>query len=151
MTTIGHLLKKRNSCEVKVKVRVKIVKIELATSASDRKFMVWLQRKGKSRGTALVNGNGLEVTFGEDVTLSVTLYKDHETGLYSRKRFSLVVFAQQQGLDLNSAPTMVKKLGRCEIDVSHSSELKCVRLRPAALGEYVDAKIWFSVSVDDRC
>lgn len=148
MTTFGHLTKKRNSCEVKLKVRVEVVKLELATSGSDKKFMVWLQRKGKARGTGIVNGNGLEAIFGESITLSVTLYRDYDTGLYSRKRFSLVVFAQKQ--DPGCAPTMMKKFGRCEIDVSHSSEVKCVRLRPAALGEYVDAKIWYSVSVDDR-
>lgn len=133
---------------MKLKVRVEVVKLELATSGSDKKFMVWLQRKGKARGTGIVNGNGLEAIFGESITLSVTLYRDYDTGLYSRKRFSLVVFAQKQ--DPGCAPTMMKKFGRCEIDVSHSSEVKCVRLRPAALGEYVDAKIWYSVSVDDR-
>mmetsp|Transcript_16310 Transcript_16310/g.23285 ORF Transcript_16310/g.23285 Transcript_16310/m.23285 type:complete len:152 (-) Transcript_16310:54-509(-) len=151
MTTIGHLLKIHNTSEVKAKIRVKIRKAEFPNDTSGRKYMVWLKRKGKSRGTALVNGKGLEVTFDEDVTLSVTLYKDHRTGLYQRKRFALTLFSQQQVLDSNiSAPTMAKEIGYCEIDVSHSSELNCVRLRPKVTGGYVDAKIWFSVTVDDH-
>ena len=150
--TLGHILKTRNTTVVNAKARVKIKKIELANDASDKKFMVWLKRKGKSRGTALAQGRGLDAIFNEDITLSVTLYRDHRTGLYHRKRFSISVFCQPQLSDqAASVGVMAKEFGWCEIDVSHSSELRSVRLRPPKVGTYVDAHIWFSVTLDDRC
>jgi hypothetical protein len=51
---LGHFVKTFNTTAVPAKVEVKIHGMTLSGDASDKKFMVWLQRKGKSRGTALV-------------------------------------------------------------------------------------------------
>ena len=52
--SLGHFVKTLNTTPVPAKVSVQIHNMTLSTDASDKKFMVWLQRKGKSRGTALV-------------------------------------------------------------------------------------------------
>jgi len=51
---LGHLMKTLNTKAVSAKVEVKIHDMTLSEDASDKKFMVWLQRKGKSRGTTLI-------------------------------------------------------------------------------------------------
>lgn len=52
--TLGHFVKRLNTTPVNAKVQVRIHNMTMSKDASDKKFMVWITRKGKSRGTALV-------------------------------------------------------------------------------------------------
>jgi hypothetical protein len=89
--SLGHLFKTLNTTPVASKVSVHISSMSLSgASTGDRKFMVWLQRKGKSRGTALVRAVGSTVEWGETVSLSCTLYRG-SNGEVRRKRFDVVV------------------------------------------------------------
>lgn len=75
---------------VPAKVSVHVHDLTLSNDASDKKFMVWLQRKGKSRGTALVRAESNAVIWDESVTQTCTLYQDNKS-TFKRKKFSVVV------------------------------------------------------------
>jgi len=112
--SLGHLIKTLNTTPVASKVSVHVSTMSLSANASDRKFMVWLQRKGKSRGTALVRATGASVNWAETVTQTCTLYRCPD-GTCKRKRFDVVVIwnsCQEE------APGQV--FGKVEIDVSES-------------------------------
>ncbi|GMH67656.1 hypothetical protein TrRE_jg678 [Triparma retinervis] len=115
---LGHFVKTLNTTAVAAKVEVKIHGMTLSEDASDKKFMVWLQRKGKSRGTALIKAEGSAVVWDEAVTQTCTLYQDAK-GLFKRKRFAVVVIWNSCNQE---APG--QQFGTVEVDLSHSSEMK---------------------------
>lgn len=80
--SFGHFYKTLNTTACTSRVSVKISSLKLSGNCSDKKFMVWLQRKGKSRGTCLVRSESdlsedtSTVRWDENVTMSCTLYKE---------------------------------------------------------------------------
>ena len=88
---LGHLIKSIGTSSVEARVKVTIKSMALSADASDKKFMVWLKRKGKSRGTALVRAEGCEVNWNESVTQTCTLLRSKGSGFLKSKRFNVVV------------------------------------------------------------
>ncbi len=138
MKTIG-------TTPVQAKIIVHISEMTITKNASDRKFMVWLQRKGKSRGTDLVKAEGSRAIWDESVTQTVTLYQDKKTGSFKRKRYIVSVIWNSCR---EEAPG--QEFGRVEIDVAVPSSMReynlrnCIdaeaRIKLDIAVEYIDAK-----------
>lgn len=75
------------------------------------RFMVWLKRKEKSRGTGLKETIGKTVVWDEDITMSSTLYRDKSTGFFKQKRYTVVVIKDSG-----------EYFGTCEINISKDVE-----------------------------
>jgi len=88
---LGHLYKTLNTTAVEAKVLVTVNVMTLSADASDKKFMVWLKRKGKSRGTALIRAKGCEVCWNEKITQTCTLYRSNSSNFLKTKHFEVVV------------------------------------------------------------
>ncbi|GMH85937.1 hypothetical protein TL16_g10386 [Triparma laevis f. inornata] len=128
--SFGHFYKTLNTTTVSSRVTVKISSLTLTGNCSDKKFMVWLQRKGKSRGTGLIRSQGSQgdktsqVRWDEDVSMSCTLYKEKKgSKSFKRKKFSVVVIWNSCN---EEAPG--QEFGRVEIDLSKSSEMRSYSL-----------------------
>jgi hypothetical protein len=100
--------------------------------------MVWLQRKGQSRGTELIRAVGDSVAWNENVTQTCTLYRA-SSGEIKRKRFSVVVIWNSCA---EEAPGQV--FGTVEIDVSESCGMKRYDLE----GCDERAHIWMEIEVE---
>ena len=116
--SFGHFVKKINTSEVEARVIVTIKSMTLSEDASDKKFMVWLKRNGKSRGTGLIRAQGCHVNWNETVAQTCTLLRSRGSGFLKSKRFNVVVIWNSC---YEEAPGQV--FGTLEVNLAESSKL----------------------------
>eukprot|EP00592_Proboscia_alata_P003857 CAMPEP_0194369460 /NCGR_PEP_ID=MMETSP0174-20130528/17771_1 /TAXON_ID=216777 /ORGANISM="Proboscia alata, Strain PI-D3" /LENGTH=140 /DNA_ID=CAMNT_0039146421 /DNA_START=73 /DNA_END=495 /DNA_ORIENTATION=- len=135
--TIGQFFKLRNTTAVPAKIKVKIVGMKMGQEMTNARFMVWLKRKEKARGTELRQAVGKGVVWGEDITMSSTLYRDKNTGRFKQKRYSVVVIRDSG-----------EYFGTCEINVGTDVEEVNIPLAECK-DEYARIRLAISVHLND--
>lgn len=100
---------------ISAKVTVTIHNVHLQEDFSNCRFMVWLRRHGKARGTRLEEQQDQFVYFEEPITMHVTLYRTRH-GDFLPKVFEVEVIYTQKGVEAPGQP-----FGFAEVNLAFSA------------------------------